>query len=294
MPVPHSPQDVYTLKNGVTIPVIGYGTYMYGVSHEESVACIRHAAQLGYRLFDTASLYMNEQGLGEALRTSGVPREELFISSKVWNQDQGYDGTMAAFHETLQDMQTDYLDMYLIHWPIAKDHDDDWQQMVLGTWRAMTELYQSGRIRVLGVSNFLQHHLAVLDGQEVPVMVNELERNLGYPQTEIHDFCHENGIATISYSPLAGLKNGHPLLEALSRKYSRSPAQIMLRWNIQLGCIPIPRAYNYEHMQANLQVFDFSLSDEDLAAITAAENPGKHQHPDIDRIPIDRHWKTKI
>ena len=297
MQTPKSYQDTYELKNGVRIPCFGYGSYMYGVDHETSVDRIRHAAQIGYRLFDTAGFYMNAQGLGEALRTSGVPREELFVSSKVWNQDQGYDTTIAAFNEELEDMQLDYLDMYLIHWPIAYGHDDDWQFMVRETWRAMTDLYKQGKIRVLGVSNFLEHHLAVLDDMEIPVCVDELERNLGYPQTQIHDFCHENGIATISYSPMRGIKHDRPLLNALGEKYGKNPAQIVLRWNIQLGSIPIPRAYTYEHMESNLDVFDFELTDEEVAAITDLEDIPEQrprQHPDVDRIPLDRHFKTKI
>lgn len=296
MQTPKSYQDTYELKNGVRIPCIGYGTYMYGVDHETSVDRIRHAAQIGYRLFDTASFYMNEQGMGEALRTCGVPREELFISSKVWNQDQGYDATIASFNETLEDMQMDYLDMYLIHWPIAFGHDDDWQFMVKETWRAMTDLYKQGKIRVLGVSNFLEHHLAVLDGEEIPVCVNELERNLGYPQMEIHDFCHAHDIVTISYSPLRCIHRERPLINALAEKYGKTPAQIALRWNIQLGSIPIPRAYTYEHMSGNLDVFDFELTDEEVAQISSLEDiiERPHQHPDIDRIPLDRHFKTKI
>ena len=294
MNVPKSFQDTYTLKNGLKIPCMGFGTYMYGVSHETSVDCIRHAAQIGYRLFDTASLYMNERGMGETLRTCGVPREELFISSKIWNQDQGYDATMVAFHEGLTDMGMDYYDMYLIHWPIAKDHDDDWQFMVRETWRAMTDLYHQGKIRVLGVSNFLQHHLAVLDDEELPVCVDELERNLGYPQDEIHDFCHENNIVTISYSPLLKVNEPRPLIQSLCEKYGKNAAQITLRWNIQQCSIPIPRSYNYEHMESNMDIFDFELTAEEMAAISALEDINKHQHPDVVRIPIDRHWKTKI
>lgn len=299
MHIPKSITETYELKNGVKIPCFGYGTYMFRVDHETSVDRIRHAAQIGYRLFDTASFYMNEQGLGEALRTCGVPMEELFVSSKIWNMEQGYDSTIASFNETLEDMQFDYLDMYLIHWPIAYGHDDDWQFMVKETWRAMTDLYKQGKIRVLGVSNFLQHHLAVLDGEEVPVCVDELERNLGYPQDEIHDFCHENGIVTISYSPLRGINKEWPLIASLSEKYGKNAAQIVLRWNVQQGSIPIPRSYTYEHMQSNMEVFDFELTDEEMAAISAlVDVPGPderpRQHPDVDRINMDRHFKTKI
>ena len=294
MPIANSFQDTFTLLNGVKIPAYGFGTYKFGVSHETTVECICLAAQLGYRLFDTASLYMNEQGLGEGLRRSGVPREELFVSSKVWNQDQGYDGTMAAFQESLDDSQLGYFDLYLIHWPIAKDHDHDWQQQVRETWRAMTDLYKAGKIRAIGVSNFLEHHLAVLDDAEVPVMVNELECNLGYPQQQIHDFCHERGIVTISYSPMLGVGTPRPLVEELAQKYGKTPAQIALRWNVQLGSIPIPRSYDEAHMRQNMDVFDFSLTQEEMAALSALEDLNKHQHPDVDRIGIDRHWKTKI
>ena len=294
MPIAKSMQDTFTLRNGVQIPALGFGTYKYGVSHETTVDSICLAAQLGYRLFDTASLYMNEQGLGEGLRRSGIPREELFVSSKVWNQDQGYEATMAAFQEGLDDCKLGYYDLYLIHWPIAKDHDDDWQYQVRETWRAMEDLYKAGKIRALGVSNFLEHHLAVLDDAEIPVMVNELERNFGYPQNEIHDYCHARGIVTISYSPLLGATAERPLVTALSQKYGKTPAQIALRWNIQLGSIPIPRSYDETHMRQNMEVFDFELTQEEMDALSALEDINKHQHPDVDRIGIDRHWKTKI
>jgi len=295
MKIPESIHDTYTLKNGLKIPVIGFGTFNLGADHETVVDRICHAAELGYRFFDTASVYMNEQGVGEGLRRSSIPREEFFVSSKVWNQDQGYDGTIAAVQETLQDMKTDYLDLYLIHWPIAYGHDDDWKAMVCETWRAMTELYHAGVIRALGVSNFMQNHLAVLDHEEVPVMANELERNLGYPQDDIHDYCHEHGIVTISYSPIQGIHLKRPLIDELCQKYGKNAAQIVLRWHIQQGSIPIPRSYNYSHMESNLKTFDFSLTDEEMSAISHLEDLAERRHhPDTNRPTLDRHKWTKV
>ena len=292
---PKSLQETFTLKNGQKIPVMGFGTFNLGASHETVTDCICHAAELGYRFFDTASVYMNEQGVGEGLRRSGIPREELFVSSKVWNQDQGYEGTIAAVHETLQDMKTDYLDLYLIHWPIAFGHDDDWKIMVSETWRAMTELYHAGVIRALGVSNFMQHHLAVLDHEDVPVMANELERNLGYPQEDIHHYCHDQGIVTISYSPIQGINQDRPLIRTLCSKYGKTAAQIVLRWHLQLGSIPIPRSYNYEHMQSNLEVFDFELTQEEVVAISSLEDLAvRRNHPDTNRVNLDRHKWVKV
>lgn len=296
MAVPKSLSDTYTLINGVKIPCFGYGTYKYQVTHEVSVDRIEHAARIGYRLFDTASFYMNERGLGQALRASGVPREELFITSKVWNADQGYESTLAVIEESLEDMGFDYIDLYMIHWPIPYGHDDDWQELNLETWRAMEKCYREGKLRAIGVSNFLEHHLRPLMAKaEVPVMVNELEMNVGYYQSEIHRFCAANNIRVISYSPMSGIDTVSPKLNGLSKKYGKTPAQISLRWNTQLGMIPIPRSYDYGRMKENTEIFDFELTSDEIEYISSIlDETRTHSHPDTFRFPYDRHFKTKI
>lgn len=296
MAAPKSLSETYTLLNGVKIPCLGFGTYKYMVSHEVTVEMIANAARIGYRLFDTASLYMNERGLGQALRQSGVPRDELFIVSKVWNQDQGYESTLAVIEESLEDLGFDYIDLYLIHWPIPAGHDDDWQQLNLETWRAMEKCYREGKLRALGVSNFLEHHLKpLMEAAEIPIMANELEMNIGYYQSQIHQFCRQNGIQVISYSPLSGIVKERPEISELCKKYNKTPAQISLRWNMQLGSIPIPRSYDYQRMAENIDIFDFDLTSEEISLISSLEDPDrKHQHPDTFRTPIDRHMKTKV
>lgn len=296
MTVPRSLTDTYTLNNGVKIPCIGYGTYQFKVTHEVSVDRNKHATQIGYRLFDTASFYMNEQGLGKALRASGVPREELFIVSKVWNAEQGYESTLAVIDESLEDLGFDYIDLYLIHWPIPHGHDDDWQKLNLETWRAMEKYYREGKLRAIGVSNFLENHLQPLMAEaEIPIMVNELEMNVGYYQSEIHKFCTSNDIRVISYSPMSGIDTVAPQLQDLCQKYGKTPAQISLRWNTQLGMIPIPRSYNYGRMQENIDIFDFELTAEELDYISSIyDDTRRHNHPDTYRFPYERHFKTKI
>ena len=284
------------LVNGVSIPGLGFGTYKHGVTSATTVEMIRHAAQIGYRLFDTASLYANERSIGAGLRRSGVPREELFVVSKVWNQDQGYESTLAVIEESLADLRMEYIDLYLVHWPIPADHDHDWKDLNLATWRAMEKCYREGKLRAIGVSNFLEHHLQpLMAAAEIPVMVNEMEMNVGYYQREIHRFCLEQGIQIVAYSPLKGIDRGYPALEQLAQKYSRTPAQIALRWLIQRGMNPIPRSYDRERIKENTEVFDFNLTPAELELLCSIQDADRHhQHPDSARIRIDRYAKQKI
>lgn len=292
---PKSLTDTYTLNSGVKIPCIGYGTFKYQVTRETSIEMNAQAARTGYRLFDSASFYMNEKSLGDALRLSEVPREELIVTSKVWNADQGYESTLAIIDESLEDLGFDYIDLYMIHWPIPFEHDDDWQQLNLDTWRAMERRYREGKLRAIGVSNFMEHHLRpLMDAAVIPVMVNELEMNVGYYQSEIHEFCKDNGIKVISYSPLSGIEGVSPQLNDLCQKYGKTPAQISLRWNTQLGMIPIPRSYNFDRMAQNIDIFDFELTQDELAYISSIQDDRNHNHPDTYRFPYDRHFKTKI
>ena len=208
------------------------------------------------------------------------------MSSLQVNQDQGYESTLAVIEESLADLRMEYIDLYLIHWPIPADHDHDWKDLNLATWRAMEKCYREGKLRAIGVSNFLEHHLQpLMAAAEIPVMVNEMEMNVGYYQREIHRFCLEQGIQIVAYSPLKGIDRGYPALEQLAQKYSRTPAQIALRWLIQLGMIPIPRSYDRERIKENTEVFDFNLTPAELELLCSIQDADRHhQHPDSARF----------
>lgn len=288
--------DRWTLSNGVQIPCLGFGTYRHMVSTEISVEMNKYAAQSGYRLFDTASVYRNERSIGDALRQSGVPREDFFVVSKVWDQDQGYDSTLAVIEESLTDLGFDYIDLYLIHWPVAAGHEDDWQQMNLETWRAMEKCYRDGKLRAIGVSNFLEHHLQpLMAAAEIPVMANEIEMNIGFCQYDIRRFCRAHGIRTIAYSPLAGIGKEFAELSEICKKYNKTQAQIILRWIYQHDTIAIPSSYDCGRMVENTAIFDFRLNSEEMAVLDSIEDPGRrHNNPDARLTQVDRHTRPKI
>lgn len=277
-----SPGDTHRLSNGLPMPGIGYGTYL-APDNETGVRCIMDALEAGYRLIDTASLYGNEDMVGRAVRESSLPREEIFITSKVWNTDQGYDHTLRAFDASMQLLQLDYMDLYLIHWPIPSGHEKDYQQLNRETWKAMEQLYRDGRVKAIGVSNFLPHHLeALMEQADVMPMVNQLEINPKYHQTAAAAFCRENGILVESWGPLArGGALEEPILRRIADKHRKSVAQICIRWELQRGIVPLPKSVHADRIRANLDVFDFSLDGEDMALIDMLNSPGHYSiHPD--------------
>lgn len=273
-------KDTVKLQNGYEIPCLGYGTYK--VSGEEAVAVIKTAISAGYRHIDTATFYGNEVEVGQAIRECGVTREDLFITSKVWKTERGYEKTKASFLKTLEDMQLDYLDLYLIHWPASFCQYENWEEINLETWRAMTELYQEGKIKAIGVSNFLPHHLTALLKTEVKPMVNQIEYHPGEMQEETVLFCKENDILIEAWSPLGrGRIFENELLLELGQKYGKSLTQICLRWELQNGIIPLPKTMSEERMKENADVFDFELSLEDMELINSMEKcGGSGLHPD--------------
>ena len=265
-----------TLSNDVRMPYLGLG--VYSMNNEEVTGAIHHALEAGYRLIDTASVYGNEEGVGKAVRESDLPREEIFVTSKVWNIDQGYERTLKAFDKSMNRLGLDYLDLYLIHWPVSDQYKD--------TWKALEKLYNEGRIRAIGVSNFLIHHLKdLMEDAEITPMVNQVEFHPHLVQQELHDFCHEHQIQSEAWAPLMrGKVNDIHLLRGLAEKYGKTPAQIVLRWDLQKGVVTIPKSSNPERIRSNADVFDFELSEGDVKRIDDLEQGGEErvtgEHPD--------------
>jgi 2,5-diketo-D-gluconate reductase A len=264
-----------TLNNGVTIPQLGFGVFQ--VPDAATTDAVRHALDAGYRSIDTAALYRNERSVGRAVAESGIPRDELFITTKVWNRDQGYDSTLRAFDESLGKLRMDFVDLYLIHWPTpARD-------LYLETWTALEKLLASGRTRAIGVSNFQPEHLRrLLVESDVVPAVNQIELHPQLQQRELREFHAQHGIVTESWSPLArGALLDHPVLAAVARKHGRTPAQVILRWQVQLGNVVIPRSVTPARIRENMAIFDFALDDDDLATVASLDSGRRiGPHPD--------------
>lgn len=258
----------YTLNNGVGIDVLGYGVYK--VPAEDCANLVSTALDSGYRTVDTAALYGNEEGVGAAIGNAvaaGTPREELFVTSKVWNTDQGYDATLAAFDASMERLGLDYLDMYLIHWPCPA------RELFIPTYKALETLYREGRVRAIGVSNFEAPHLhELLAATDVVPAVNQIELHPWLAQTELRAVHAELGIATQAWSPLArGAILNDPVLLELAARHGRSVAQIVLRWHVQSGHLVIPKASSAQRIAANLAVFDFTLGETEMSRIDALD-----------------------
>ena len=263
MTSPFSP--LITLSDGNRIPQLGLGVYK--VADDTAARIVEGAIDAGYRHIDTAKLYFNEAGVGAGVRASGIAREEIFVTTKVWNDDQGYDQTLRAFDTSLGLLGMDYVDLYLIHWPAPK------QNLYLDTWRALETLKREGRARSIGVSNFNRPHLENLlaNSSETPV-INQIELQPWLQQRELREFGAAHGITTEAWSPLArGRVLGDPTLESIGEKHGRSSAQVVLRWHIQQKLVVIPKSNSIERIRENSRVFDFELDATDLAAIAALE-----------------------
>jgi len=259
-------RDTVTLVNGVKMPRLGLGTWRSaeGAEVEQSV---RWALEIGYCHVDTAAVYGNERGAGRALRDSGVPREQLFITTKVWNDDQraGHDAVLRAFDQSLRRLGTDYVDLYLVHWPVKGKYVE--------AWRALEQIYSTGRAKAIGVSNFLVHHLKdVLQSATVKPTVNQVEFHPRLVQRDLLDFCRQQGIVQEAWSPLMKGKAAEvPLLRELAGKYGKTPSQVVLRWDLQHGVVTIPKSVRRERLEENADVFDFELSTDEMAKIDALD-----------------------
>ncbi|MEU2682273.1 aldo/keto reductase [Streptomyces sp. NPDC007107] len=266
-----------TLNNGVTIPQLGFGVFQ--VPDDETTAAVASALEAGYRSIDTAAVYGNEAGVGRALAESGLARDELFVTTKLWNADQGYDATLAAFDTSLAKLGLDHVDLYLIHWPTpARDLYTD-------TWRALEKLLADGRIRAAGVSNFQPAHLRRLaeESSLVPA-VNQIELHPGLQQSELRAVHAEYGIATEAWSPLAqGALLNEEAIVAVAGRHGKTPAQAVLRWHLQLGNVVIPKSVTPARIRQNIDVFDFELSAADMDAIAGLDR-GMRTGPDPDTL----------
>jgi diketogulonate reductase-like aldo/keto reductase len=252
-----------TLNNRLVIPQVGLGVWQAAEGEEVEVA-VRSALQSGYRLLDTAAIYGNEVGVGRAMKDSGVRREEIFLTTKLWNANHAYDDALRAFDESLRKLNCGYIDLYLIHWPLPMEGK------FTQAWKALEKLYLDKRVRAIGVSNFKPHHLdeLLLQAQVVP-SVNQIELHPMLQQTEARAYCQEHGIAVESYSPLmrGGEVIENPLIVAMAQKHGKTPAQVVLRWHVQSGFIVIPKSVNPGRIAENIALFDFELSAEEMQSI---------------------------
>lgn len=250
-----------TLSNGVEMPIVGYGVWLTQ-DGKEATDAVRTAIEVGYRAIDTAEVYFNEASVGEGIRQSGIDRKDLFITTKVHNDSQGFDKCLKAFDESMKKLGTDYADLYLIHWPMRSTYVE--------TWRALIRLYEEKRVRAIGVSNFHQHHIEniVADSGVMPMM-DQFEMHPRLVQPELHNYCKDHNIAITAYCPLMHGNLDLPLLDQLAAKHGKSSAQIVLRWHIQHGNVIIPKSLRRERMLSNVDIMDFELSDAEMAAIDA-------------------------
>lgn len=273
-------QETITLNNGVNMPWFGLGVFKVEEG-PELVHAIKTAIQHGYRSIDTASIYGNEAGVGEGIREgmkeAGITREDLFITSKVWNADLGYESTISAYEKSLEKLGLEYLDLYLIHWPVEGKYKE--------AWRALETIYKEGKVKAIGVSNFQIHHLEALmkDATVIPV-INQVEYHPRLTQVELKEFCHKHHIQLEAWSPLMqGELLDHPVLKEMAQMYGKSVAQIILKWDLQNGVVTIPKSTKTHRIIENASLFDFVLSEEDMKKINEL-NQNKRVGPDPDNF----------
>lgn len=265
------------LNNGITIPAVGYGTFRTPADVSEKA--VATAIKVGYRHIDTAAVYGNEEGVGKGIKDSGIDRKNLFVTSKLWNTNRGYDATKKAFQETLDRLQLDYLDLYLIHWPAnRKQFGNDAAKINAETWRAMEDLYKAGKIRAIGVSNFMPHHIdELMKTATVKPAIDQIEVHPGWPHQKEIKYLQDHDITVEAWAPLGGQGAKvmtNPTMKQIADKHGKSTAQVSLRWIIQQGVVPLPKSVHENRMKQNQDIFDFTLSDDEMKQISQLPNLG--------------------
>ena len=278
--------EFLTLSNGVKIPSIGFGTWQTPEG-EAAAEAVRTAIEAGYRHIDTAQAYGNEKSVGDGIKRSGINRCDLFVTTKLTNDNHTYEITKSSFEQSLKDLGLDYVDLFLIHWPRPMKFRDNWQKANAETWKAMEELYDEGKIRAIGVSNFMPLHLSALfDTAKIAPMVNQIRLCPGCTQDEVARYSREKGMILEAYSPLGtGRIFDADDIMFLSFKYGKSIAQISIRWSLQMGFLPLPKSVNEERIRSNIDVFDFELSDEDMEFLSGSTGVAGGA-PDPDNMPF--------
>lgn len=280
--------DTYTLNNGVKIPVIGFGTWQ-SADGDVAYQAVKWALEAGYRHIDTAAIYGNEQSVGRAIKDSGIAREDLFITTKLWNDSHSYDATNKALETSLNKLGIDYVDLYLIHWPnphdVRQKDEEAWEAANADTWRAFEAAYQAGKAKAIGVSNFQIHHLeALAKTQKIAPMVNQNFLNPSDGQAELVAYNTAHGMLNEAYSPLGtGKLINLPQVNALSEKYGKSVPQILIRWSLEKAFLPLPKSTHKEFIEANANVFDFSLTTEEVDQLDKLSGVND-VHTDADKI----------
>lgn len=272
----------YTLNNGVEVPAIAYGTWQMP-NDEVGVEAVLSAIKAGYRHIDTAAMYGNEEAVGKAIRTSGIDREALFITSKLGNRSHGYEETVASINTSLEALGLDYMDMYLIHWPNPLKYRDCWKESNAGSWKAFEEAYEAGKIKAIGVSNFRPHHFQALnETAKIMPMVNQIRLCPGDEHAQTIDYCQANNILLEAYSPLATGKIFEvEAMNAIAKKYDKSIAQVCLRWSIDKGYLPLPKSVTASRIAQNIDIFDFELCKEDIDYVSSLKGVvGLSRDPD--------------
>ena len=262
------------LSNGVVIPDMGFGTYK--MAPEDTRASVLCALQSGWRHVDTAAFYRNEAEVGQAVRESGLPREELFITTKLWNTDRGYDSALRAFDRSLEALGLDYIDLYLIHWPASPFFWDNWKQLNADSWRALERLYRENRVRAIGLSNYMPRHIkALLETAEIKPMVDQIEVHPGWMQRDCLEFCASEGMAVEAWAPLIkGEALGHPVITGIAASHCCSPARVVLAWVLACGVIPLCKSVTPSRIADNLQAASLRLTKEEVDAISALHDVG--------------------
>lgn len=258
--------DTYTLSNGVKIPILGYGTWQV-TDPQEAVDGVKNAVKVGYRHIDTAQMYQNEEYVGKGIKECGIPREELFVTSKLNNMNHGYDSARKTIEESLEKLDLDYLDLFLIHWPVVKNNGGDWKKDNIDTWRALEDLYDEGKLKAIGVSNFAVPHLNnILENSRIKPMVNQIRLHPGVLQRETVELNRENDIVIEGWSPLSPMKylGEDTTVQEMTDKYGKSIAQLLLRWSVQHGFVTLTKSVHAERIKSNADIFDFELTDEEM------------------------------